>query len=316
METVIDNNLVLDNELKVKQRVDSVSAANVADLLDSKIVIAGANISDVAFMQTMLKISGFSDITCVHDGAGVITNLRQGIRDDVCDVDLIVLDNNLTDMSALDLRLVMDQFDEWRLIPIITLTKELQWDHKQVLTDLGHGVTSLLYRPLTAESFPPAVMTALAVKKERDEASQREMQLEDELAVLKVMEARLQFSVTHDDLTGLANRRSLERALDLTLTKTLNFNSTSALFYIDLDSFKVLNDAQGHEAGDALLIQIANTLRGYFSVDDTLVRIGSDEYAVLVDDIDENLAMIRAEGLRTLFDGYRFEFNDHCITCQ
>ncbi|OUR64676.1 GGDEF-domain containing protein [Methylophaga sp. 42_25_T18] len=311
MDTEIDSNFKLDEELAIQQQIAPITASDVADLLDSKIVIAGANISDVAFMETMLKISGFSDITGVHDGEGVLANLRQGIRDDICDVDLIVLDNNLSDMTAHDLRLIMDQFSEWRLIPIIALTKESQWDAAQLLTDLGHGVTSLHYRPLTAESFPPAVTTALAVKKERDLVSQRQMQLEDELATLKVMEARLQFSVTHDDLTGLSNRRRLEQALELSLTQTLNFNTSSALFYIDLDSFKVLNDAEGHEAGDTLLVQVADSLRSYFSTDDTLVRIGSDEYAVLVDNIDEHSAMDHAEGLRSLFDGYHFEFNEH-----
>ncbi|PCH65111.1 MAG: GGDEF-domain containing protein [Gammaproteobacteria bacterium] len=311
MDTEIDSNFKLDEELAIQQQIAPITASDVADLLDSKIVIAGANISDVAFMETMLKISGFSDITGVHDGEGVLANLRQGIRDDICDVDLIVLDNNLSDMTAHELRLIMDQFSEWRLIPIIALTKESQWDAAQLLTDLGHGVTSLHYRPLTAESFPPAVTTALAVKKERDLVSQRQMQLEDELATLKVMEARLQFSVTHDDLTGLSNRRRLEQALELSLTQTLNFNTSSALFYIDLDSFKVLNDAEGHEAGDTLLVQVADSLRSYFSSNDTLVRIGSDEYAVLVDNIDEHSAMDHAEGLRALFDGYHFEFNEH-----
>ncbi len=312
MDIVINDNLELEQELTIDQQRETVSASDVANLLTSKIVIAGANFSDVAFMETMLKISGFTDITGVNDAAGVMENLRLGISDDICDVDLIVLDHSLTDMTANDLRQKMDLFDEWRLIPIIALTNESHWDHAQVLSDLDHGVTSLLYRPMTAESFPPAVMTALAVKKERDEVAQRQLQLEDELSTLKVMEARLQFSVTHDDLTGLSNRRRLEEALELSLTNTLNFNTSSALFYIDLDSFKVLNDAEGHEAGDALLVQVANTLRSYFSVKDTLVRIGSDEYAVLVDDIEQNMAMEQAEGLRNLFDGYRFEYNEHC----
>jgi len=311
MEMVIDSKFELDKELTIQQQVVPITASDVDDLLDSKIIIASANISDVAFMETMLKISGFSDITGVHDGEGVIAHLRQGIKDDICDVDLIVLDSNLTDMNAHDLRSIMDQFDEWRLIPIIALTKESQWDHAQILTDLGHAVTSLHYRPLTAESFPPAVTTALAVKRERDVVAKHQAKIEDELANLKVMEARLKFSLTHDDLTGLSNRRRLEQALDLCLTQTLNFNSSSALFYIDLDSFKVLNDAEGHEAGDELLIQVANSLRSYFATDDTLVRIGSDEYAVLVNNLDEASALDHAEGLRTLFDGYSFEFNEH-----
>jgi PleD family two-component response regulator len=158
----------------------------------------------------------------------------------------------------------MDSFDEWRLIPIISLTQESQWDHAQALTDLGHGVTTLLYNPLTAESFPPSVMTALAVKKERDKTYQEQQQLKDEVASLKMMEARLQFSIEHDDLTGLSNRRKLEQALELSLIQARNFAVHSALFYVDLDRFKVLNDAEGHVVGDSLLIQLANTFRGFF----------------------------------------------------
>ncbi|MBE9525541.1 MAG: EAL domain-containing protein, partial [Proteobacteria bacterium] len=280
--------------------------SDVSDLLGSKIVIAGPKVSDVAFMKTMLEISGFSNILTANEGSGVIQHLRQGIKNDICDVDLILIESSLTEMTSRELRSMLDQFDEWRLIPIISLTEESQWDHAQVLTDLGHGVTTLLYHPLTAESFPPSVMTALAVKKERDIVAKRHIELEDELANLKVMEARLQFSVDHDDLTGLSNRRKLEQAIDLSLIQTRNFKTKSALFYVDLDRFKVLNDAEGHAVGDALLIKVANSLRSAFSTQDTLVRIGSDEFAVLVDNIDDQQAMEKAEALRSMFDGYSF----------
>lgn len=311
MKTKIISNLSLDDEVSKKLQTDPISASDVSALLNSKIVIAGASVSDVAFMKTLLEISGFNDIATANSGEGVMQCLRAGIKDDICDIDLLVLDSNLIDINARDLRIIMDQFDEWRLIPIISLTKESQWDHAQVLTDLGHGVTSLLYRPLTAESFPPSVMTALAVKKERDSVYQHRLQLEDELANLKVMEARLQFSVGHDDLTGLSNRRRLEQALDLSLTHAESMGINSALLYIDLDRFKVLNDAEGHEAGDALLVQVSNTLRNFFSVDDTLVRIGSDEFAVLIENIDSKRVMDKAENLRSMFDGYVFEYHGH-----
>ena len=199
-------------------------------------------------MKTMLEISGFTAIVTASTGEEVINNLRQGINGEICDIDLIVLDSSLTYLSAHQLRAMMDQFDEWRLIPIISLTQESKWDHAQALTDLGHGVTSLQYHPLTAESFPPSVMTALAVKKERDESYKHRMELEDELAKLKVMEARLQFSVDHDELTGLGNRRKLEQSLELSLIQARNFQTNSALLYIDLDRFKVLNDTEGHVA--------------------------------------------------------------------
>jgi diguanylate cyclase (GGDEF)-like protein len=310
MNTEIKDRLPLRPEADLSNS-EPVSTAAVADLLDAKIIIGGSRAADTAFTQTLLQVSGFKFILTATDGDSVLELLRQGIHNDLCDIDLLIVDDDLPGFDAEATRLMMDQFDEWRLIPIIRLCRESQWDHAQVLTDLGHGVTSMLYHPMTAESLPPAIMTALAVKRERDVSFQHQLQLEDELANLKVMEARLQFSVSHDDLTGLANRRRLEQSLDLSLTQVRNFMSTSALFYIDLDSFKVLNDAEGHEAGDNLLVQVANTLRRYFRVNDTLVRIGSDEFAVLVDNTDESTVHKQAEGLKNLFDGYSFEHHGH-----
>jgi len=300
---------ILEHQARVSktQHADPIAGAAVDALINSNIVIAGAKESDVAFMKTMLQISGFSNIVTTYNGNGVMECLRQGIQGDICDIDLLVIDSNLPGLTVQELRLMMDEFDEWRLIPIISLTQESEWDHAQLLTDLGHSVTSLFYHPLTAESFPPSVMTALAVKKERDEVSQRQSYLEDELDKLKVMEARLQFSVGHDDLTGLLNRRRLEQVLDLTLTHVRNFKATSALLYLDVDRFKVLNDAEGHEAGDSLLVQIANELRGYFSVSETLVRIGSDEFAILIDNVTAEKSEQLSEELRLLFDGYLFK---------
>jgi diguanylate cyclase (GGDEF)-like protein len=306
--TVVSNfGLELDTELPKNLQVAPITGADIATLLDAKIVVAGAKISDIAFMRTMLEISGFTDITVANCGKNVLKSLREGIKDDICDVDLIVLDSSLVDMTARELRSVMNQFDEWQLIPIISLTQESQWDHSQALTDLGHGVTTLQYHPLTAESFPPSVMTALAVKRERDQAYQRQAELQDEVSSLKVMEARLKFSIDHDELTGLSNRRKLEQTLELSLIQARNFNINSVLMYIDLDRFKVLNDTEGHAAGDALLIQIANTLRRFFSPKDTLVRIGSDEFAVLIDNIQTPVALKKAEEVRAELYGYRFE---------
>ncbi len=288
-----------------------LTSADVSDLLDKTILLAGDKQADLVFLQTMLSLSGFRRIFIANGADALMQAMRHTIVQEQCVIDLVILDTQLTGISARELRLTLDQFDEWRLIPIIALRAQSQWDHAQLLTDLGHGVTSLLYRPLTAESLPPAVMTALAIKQERDMNYQRQQHIEEENAQLKVMEARLQFSVNHDDLTGLANRRRLEQALDLSLTQVRHFHTCSALFYIDLDSFKVLNDAEGHEAGDTLLVQVANSLRRFFKVQDTLVRIGSDEFAVLVDNIDRQTALTRAEGLRHLFDGYSFAHHDH-----
>ena len=127
------------------QQADPIIGSAIVDLMDSKIVIAGAKESDVAFMQTMLQISGFTNITATFNGNGVMECLRQGIDNELCDIDLLVIDSNLPGLTVAELRVIMDDFDEWHLIPIISLTQESQWDHAQLLTDLGHSVTSLFY---------------------------------------------------------------------------------------------------------------------------------------------------------------------------
>lgn len=316
----VTSNLNLVREVESLKTLQSVSikGTDIASLLEAKIVVAGANISDIAFMRTMLEISGFSHICVAGNGEDVLSLLRQGIQDNICDIDLIVLDSRLEGISARELRTVMNQFDEWQLIPIISLTQESHWDHSRALTDLGLGVTTLLYHPLTAESFPPSVMTALAVKRERDQTYQRQLALEEEVADLKVMEARLKFSIDHDDLTGLSNRRKLEQAIEMSLMQVRNFKTNSVLMYIDLDRFKVLNDSEGHGAGDTLLIQIAGTLRRFFSPKDTLVRIGSDEFAVLIDNIQTPMVLEKAEAIRAELDGYHFEHmgNDYHLSAS
>ncbi len=305
----IESNLNLAHALTFSSNLQTapLTDADAATLLDSNILIAGAGSSDIAYLQTILEISGFANISTVYSGTAILNTLRLNIHNGSCNIDLILFDGSIDDISTHQLRGVMDQFDEWRLIPIISLTQESQWDHSQALTDLGYGVTSLHYHPLTAEALPPAIMTALAVKKERDEAAIQRMALEEELSKLKIMEARLQFSVEHDELTGLGNRRKLEHELELLLIQARNFGTHSAMLYIDLDRFKVLNDTEGHVAGDALLVQMANSLRKFFSPNDTLVRIGSDEFAVLMTHTSASQAMIKAEEVRANFDGYSFE---------
>jgi len=98
----------------------------------------------------------------------------------------------------------------------------------------------------------------------------------------------LTLRATHDSLTGLANRASLTERL------TASFRSGSerrtrqdSLLFIDIDDFKDVNDTKGHEAGDALLTQLAHRLNGCARAEDLVARLGGDEFAILVMEDDE-----------------------------
>lgn len=100
----------------------------------------------------------------------------------------------------------------------------------------------------------------------------------------RAMQRQLTHSASHDDLTGLPNRAAFERALNGSIASARDGKGQHGLLYIDLDRFKPINDTAGHAAGDALLKQVAETLRGCCRDSDMAARIGGDEFAVLLRD--------------------------------
>ena len=106
--------------------------------------------------------------------------------------------------------------------------------------------------------------------------------LEDSLTKLTELKDQLRYQALHDGLTGLANRSLLlDRLVDAT---SLPSGSTAVLF-LDLDDFKGVNDGHGHEAGDALLVQVARRLEACCRPTDTVARLGGDEFALLVTEL-------------------------------
>lgn len=93
---------------------------------------------------------------------------------------------------------------------------------------------------------------------------------------------RMRYMAEMDVLTGLYNRRGWELALRDQETATSRFVQNSLVVVIDLDDLKMVNDTQGHEAGDKLLRLAGETIRSQFRDKDVVARVGGDEFAVLV----------------------------------
>ncbi len=105
----------------------------------------------------------------------------------------------------------------------------------------------------------------------------------------KLNEARIELLAFSDPLTQLPNRRLLLDRLQHSLVTSLRNNRHGALFFIDLDDFKDLNDTLGHDIGDMLLQQVAQRLLSCVRESDTVARFGGDEFVVMLDDLSENL---------------------------
>lgn len=89
----------------------------------------------------------------------------------------------------------------------------------------------------------------------------------------------------HDELTSLANRTLFQDRLEHALARHARSGESLAVLFLDLDDFKTVNDSLGHGAGDALLVEIANRLRGALRKTDTPARLGGDEFAVLAESL-------------------------------
>lgn len=102
----------------------------------------------------------------------------------------------------------------------------------------------------------------------------------------------------HDPLTGLANRRHLDIVAESSLARARRYGTPFALLLLDLDHFKLFNDTHGHNAGDQLLVAVANAMKKEVRETSLVVRYGGEEFLVLLSDTDLTAAMAVAERIR------------------
>ena len=120
-------------------------------------------------------------------------------------------------------------------------------------------------------------------------------------------EEALAWQASHDELTGLPNRRAFEKRLSQAMQLSEKHEAAScALLYIDLDQFKLVNDTCGHAAGDALLRSICPPLQQLLGPDDLFARLGGDEFSVLMPSVNMAGALALAENVRAVVDQLEF----------
>jgi len=132
----------------------------------------------------------------------------------------------------------------------------------------------------------------------------------------KLLENELKWQASHDSLTKLFNRHLLETAIDVRIAHHRRHGGASALLYLDLDRFKYINDTIGHGAGDALLVQLADHLRHQARQSDVLARIGGNEFALLLNDIEPERVFAAADEYRKLLEAFTFRHGDRRYPIQ
>jgi diguanylate cyclase (GGDEF)-like protein len=161
---------------------------------------------------------------------------------------------------------------------------------------------------LASDEIDVVVASVDTLAKDIERALQARLEAEQDLVWL----------ADHDPLTNLYNRRRFQEVCDRILTLSVRYRRSGALLFLDLDQFKFVNDLNGHQAGDALLLLVASSLKDSVRQSDVLARLGGDEFALVLPEADAEQAVFTANKL--LHDLKQVEFSAggrrHRIACS
>jgi diguanylate cyclase (GGDEF)-like protein len=155
------------------------------------------------------------------------------------------------------------------------------WDS---LRQTGYWQGEVWNRRKSGEIFPE--LLTIAAIRNREGRLTHYAALFSDITEMKENEERIRHLAYYDVLTGLPNRRLLEDRLRVALAHAHRNRRQLAVLFIDLDRFKRINDSLGHEVGDRLLVAIAHRLRNVLREDDTVARMGGDEFVAVLSDIE------------------------------
>ncbi|NOX70205.1 MAG: EAL domain-containing protein [Gammaproteobacteria bacterium] len=146
-----------------------------------------------------------------------------------------------------------------------------------------------------------------AVRADNDEFQYAVMQVQDITESLKLT-GLLEYQASYDELTGLLNRRSFEAKLKQAWDKGNTGGQPNYLIFMDLDQFKVVNDTSGHQAGDQLLRDVSEILKDIVRANDSVCRLGGDEFGIILWNCPTTVAKRIAESIRAKIEDLRFRW--------
>ena len=206
------------------------------------------------------------------------------------DYDLVVTSLNLKQIDGLRLCSHLRSLDRTRALPILVIVDPE--DNVRLMRALDLGVNDYLVRPIDRNEMQARVRTQIRRKRFSD-------RLRDSV------QSTMEMAVT-DGLTGLHNRRYLERHLTTLVQQAAAREKPLSVLILDIDHFKTVNDTYGHAAGDEVLREFSRRVRKAVRGIDLACRMGGEEFVVAMPDTDAALALLVGERLRQKIAGEPF----------
>ncbi|WP_447968201.1 putative bifunctional diguanylate cyclase/phosphodiesterase [Nitrospira sp. M1] len=221
------------------------------------ILVIDDNIADVRITHEMLKDGLGTQFSFSH--AAEVHIARTYIQDQ--SFDIILLDLNLPDSIALD---TLRELRQTHACAAILIMSGMQDEALAVQAVQSGAQDYLIKGQINSQALSRAIR--YAVERHR-------------------VQEQVTYQAHYDHLTGLANRGLFYERLHYALARCNRNDAAIALLFLDLDHFKAINDTFGHEYGDIVLKTVASRLRKCIREVDTGVRMGGDEFAVLIDEV-------------------------------
>jgi two-component system cell cycle response regulator len=206
-------------------------------------------------------------------------------------VDLVLLDLLMPGLDGFKFLSLKKQKESGPAVPVIVLTGTDEVDDK--IRGFAEGASDYLTKPFHDLELVARVKVHLQVK---------------------LMTEQLRQMARTDPLTGLANRGYFTECLERELHRASRCSAPVGLIMIDIDFFKEVNDEYGHQAGDALLIKIAEELPRGLRSSDLVGRYGGEEFVMLLPDADDDGVRIVAERCRRQISTLRVPFDNQVLT--
>ena len=198
------------------------------------------------------------------------------------DFDCVLLATGFANFDPLRICSQLRSLDRTRFLPILLVAE--QGEDERISRALELGVNDYVVRPVDAQELIARIRTQVRRKRFNDALRQSVVQT-------------IEMAVT-DGLTGLHNRRYLETHLDILFERAVSRGRPLSYLITDIDRFKSINDAFGHDGGDDVLREFANLLRRQVRGADLVSRYGGEEFVVAMPDTDAELAAKVAERVR------------------
>ena len=234
-----------------------------ADILNGKILIVDDKRSAIELLELVLSSAGYTRVTSTSDPRAVCVLHREN------HYDLILLDLQMPGMDGFEVMEGLKAIERDGYLSVLAVTA--QQDHK--LRALQCGAKDFVSKPYNMAEVLMRVHNLLEVRL-LHEAARSHGEMLEALAL-------------HDQLTGLANRRLLADRMSMAMAHARRNKTAMALVYLDLDGFKQINDTLGHGAGDTLLQLVAKRLVETVREEDTVARMGGDEFILVLWHIGE-----------------------------